>query len=142
MASGDVRDRILAAGQRLTPQRDLIAEVLERADHPLSAQELCEAVEQLDCGIGRATVFRTLQSLQEAGIVEHLTLAGNRAGYLLCASPGHHHHLVCRHCGRVEDLHEQEVAPFVADVERAHSFHVDHASFSIYGTCSGCAGAG
>ncbi len=132
---------MLAAGQRITPQRDLIAGVLERATRPISAQELYERVGLIEKGIGRATVFRTLQSLQEAGIVQHVSLAGNQAGYLLCASSGHHHHLVCTHCGRVEDLEEDEVAPFLARVERDHRFSADHASFNIYGSCAECAGS-
>jgi len=139
MSSDVLRGRILAAGQRITPQRDVIAGVLERAGRPLAAQELCDAVGQVDHGIGRATVFRTLQSLQEAGIVQHVTLAGNQAGYLLCASVGHHHHLVCRHCGAIEDLPEAEVAPFLAGVEETHGFEVDHATFNIYGACRACA---
>jgi Fur family ferric uptake transcriptional regulator len=138
MASGAVRDRILRSGQRITPQRDLIAEVLERAGRPLTAQELWTTVSEKEPSIGRATVFRTLQSLQEAGIVEHLTLAANQVGYLLCGSPEHHHHLVCQRCGRVEDLGEQDVKPFLAKVERMHRFTADHSSFSIYGTCAAC----
>lgn len=140
MSSDALRDRILAAGQRITPQRDLIAGVLERAGRPLTAQELCDSVGQADRGIGRATVFRTLQSLQGAGVVQHVTLAGNQAGYLLCESAGHHHHLVCRHCGAIEDLSETEVAPFLTRVEEAHRFGVDHATFNIYGRCEACAG--
>jgi len=142
MASDAVRDRMLAAGQRITPQRDLIAGVLEHADRPVGAQELVGTVRSLDPGVGRATVFRTLQSLQDAGIVQHVTLAGNQAGYLLCATAGHHHHLVCQQCGTIEDLAEDEVAPFLTSVQQVHGFVVDHASFTVYGTCAPCTGAG
>ncbi|MCK4177800.1 Fur family transcriptional regulator [Aciditerrimonas ferrireducens] len=138
MASDSVRSRILAAGQRITPQRDLVAEVLEQADRPLSAQELLAAVEARDRRIGRATVFRTLQSLQEAGIVQQVPRPGGQGGYLLCATSGHHHHLVCQRCGRVEDLPEEEVAAFVGAVARDHGFAVDHASFELSGTCAAC----
>lgn len=141
VSSHALRDRILAAGQRITPQRDLIAGVLERAEGPLAAQELCKVVERADPSIGRATVFRTLQSLQEAGIVEHVTLVGNQVAYLLCAIAGHHHHLVCRHCGVFSDLPEAEVAPFLTRVEKASGFTVDHATFNVYGRCSACARA-
>jgi Fur family ferric uptake transcriptional regulator len=138
VASDAVRDRILAAGQRITPQRDLIAGVLEQAGRPLGAQELVAAVERRDARIGRATVFRTLQSLQEAGIVQHVPLPGGQGGYLLCPTSGHHHHLVCQHCGQVEDLPEDAVAAFVDAVARQHGFAVDHASFELSGTCAAC----
>jgi len=138
MASEALRNRILGAGQRITPQRDLIAGVLEGADRPLSAQEICDAVEQVAGGVGRATVFRALQSLHEADIVEHVTLPGNQAGYLLCATSGHHHHLVCRSCGQVQDVEEGEVGPFLGALEGRYGYHVDHASFTVYGTCPAC----
>jgi len=138
VASPAVRDRMLAAGQRITPQRDLVAGVLERAGRPLSAPEIVAAVDRADEGVGRATVFRTLQSLLEAGIVQHVVLPGNQHGYLLCAAPGHHHHLICEGCGRVTDLEESEVGDFLASLERDHRFAVDHATFDIYGTCTDC----
>ncbi len=138
MASDTIRDRILAAGQRITPQRDLIAEVLEQAERPLGAHEVVEAVHRRDRRIGRATVFRTLQSLQDAGIVQHVPCPGGQSGYLLCRTAGHHHHLICQRCGIVEDLPEPEVATFVEAVARDHGFAVDHASFELSGTCASC----
>lgn len=138
MASDTVRDRILATGQRITPQRDLVAGILEQAERPLSAAELCEAVAGAGRGVGRATVFRTLQSLEEAGIVQQVVLPGNQSAYLLCRVAGHHHHLVCGQCGATEDLPEDEVAPFLAALEEAHDFRVDHASFTVYGSCARC----
>ena len=133
-----MRDRILAAGERITPQRDLIAGVLEMAPRPLSASGLYEAVARLYPGIGRATVFRAVSALERAGIVEQLSLPGERSGYLLCATVGHHHHLVCQRCGMVSDLPEETVGPFFATIESDHGFSVDHASFSVYGTCAAC----
>jgi len=138
MASEAVRDRILAAGERITPQRDMIASVLERAPRPLSASGLYEAVALLDPGIGRATVFRAVSALERAGIVEQLSLHGERSVYLLCATAGHHHHLVCQRCGKVSDLPEETVGPFFATIESDHGFRVDHASFSVYGICASC----
>lgn len=140
MASDTVRDRILATGQRITPQRDLVAGVLEQAERPLSAAELCEAVARAGRGVGRATVFRTLLSLEEAGIVQQVVLPGNQPAYLLCRVAGHHHHLVCRQCGAAEDLAEDEVAPFLGALEGAHHFRVDHSNFTVYGSCARCEG--
>jgi Fur family ferric uptake transcriptional regulator len=140
MASNSVRERILSAGQRITPQRDVIAGILEQAGRPLSAQELCDEVDSQQAGIGRATVFRTLQSLQEAGVVQRITMPGDQSGYLLCPTQGHHHHLVCRICGKVEELPENEVSSFLARIDADHGFETDHATFDIYGTCSDCLG--
>jgi Fur family ferric uptake transcriptional regulator len=138
VASELVRDRLLAAGERISPQRDVIAGVLEATARPLGAAELCDAVRRVDPSIGRATVFRTLAVLERAGIVEQLSLQGERTGYLLCPTVGHHHHLVCQRCSAVSDLPEEAVAPFFASIEGDHGFCVDHASFSVYGVCAAC----
>ena len=138
MASAAVRDRMLAAGQRITRQRDAVANVLERATRPLGAREVCDAVAESDPDVGRATVFRTLHALVEAGIVQRVSLAGGQTGYLICKTDGHHHHLVCTHCGRTTDLPETAVAPFLGRVERSHGFVVDHTSFDVYGRCATC----
>lgn len=139
MASDETRDRLLAAGQRITPQRDVIAGALEDAGRPLTAHELAARLELVSPGIGRATVFRTLQSLQAAGVVERIALPGDQPAYLICANPRHHHHLVCRSCGVVEELAEDEVAAFLGQLERRHRFTVDHVSFDVYGRCATCA---
>lgn len=138
VASEALRNRMLEAGRRITPQRDLIAGVLEGATRPLSAQEIYDAVEQEAGGVGRATVFRALQSLHEAAIVDHVSLPGNQAGYLLCATSGHHHHLVCQGCGKIEDIEEAEVGPFLSSLEARHGYEIDHASFAVYGNCPTC----
>jgi len=131
---------MLAAGLRITPQRDLIAGVLEASTRPLSTLELCDTVQRLGSGVGRATVFRTVATLERSGIVEQLSLTGERSEYLLCSSVGHHHHLICQQCGAVSDLAEEAVEPFVDTVEEEHGFRVDHTSFTIYGTCDSCYG--
>ena len=138
MSSAAVRDRMLAAGQRITRQRDVVAGVLERARRPLGAGEIWNAVTTSDPDVGRATVFRTLHSLVAAEIVQRVTLAGGQSGYLLCAADGHHHHLVCTSCGRTTDLPEAVVAPFLSRVEETHGFTVDHSSFDVHGRCADC----
>jgi Fur family ferric uptake transcriptional regulator len=129
---------MLAAGQRITRQRDEVVDALERARRPLAAREICDAVAESNPDVGRATVFRTLHALAAAGIVQRVTLAGGRPGYLLCEAEGHHHHLVCTSCGRTIDLPESAVTPFLTGVEEAHGFTVDHSSFDVHGRCASC----
>jgi Fur family ferric uptake transcriptional regulator len=129
---------MLAAGQRITRQRDVVAGVLERAKRPLGAREVCAAVAETAPDVGRATVFRTLHALVSAGIVQRVTLAEGQTGYLLCGADGHHHHLVCTTCGRTTDLPEPLVAPFLHAVEEANGFRVDHSNFDVYGRCASC----
>ena len=140
VSTAHTRDRVLAAGQRLTPQRDLIAGVLEEARQPVTAQEVWHRVTGLAPGIGRATVFRTLDALVGAGIARRIVVAPRRTAYVPC-SDHHHHHLVCQRCGTVQELPEADVAPLIGRLLRARGFVVDHASLDVLGTCAPCAAA-
>ncbi len=140
MSSAHTRDRVLAAGQRLTPQRDLVAGLLEEATQPVTAQEVWQRATGLAPGIGRATVFRTLDALVAAGIARRIALAPRRTAYVSC-SDRHHHHLVCQRCGTVQELPEADVAPLIRRLQRGRGFVVDHASLDVMGTCAPCAAA-
>ncbi|HVA22598.1 MAG TPA: Fur family transcriptional regulator [Candidatus Micrarchaeia archaeon] len=140
MPSETTRSRVLAAGRRLTPQRDLIAQVLEADPRPRTAQELWADVRDHEPGIGRATVFRTLDALVEAGVAQRLTLPNRRAAYVGCSAL-HHHHFVCQECGAVLELPEPEVSPLLRHLERIRGFQVDHARLDFYGTCPTCLAA-
>ncbi len=137
MPTETTRTRVLAAGHRLTPQRDLIAQVLEADARPRTAQELWVAVREVAPGVGRATVFRTLDALVAAGVARRLTLPSRRTAYVGC-SAHHHHHFVCQQCGAVAELPEGEVNPLLRQLERSRGFQVDHARLDFYGTCAAC----
>jgi len=137
VSSETTRTRVLAAGRRLTPQRDLISEVLEADPRPRSAQELWTEVRARAPGIGRATVFRALDALVDAGAARRLALPNRRSGYVGCSAL-HHHHFVCQDCGIVIELPEPEVSPLLRHLERARGFQVNHARLDFYGTCPDC----
>ncbi len=129
---------IQRTGQRLTPQRMAIAGVLARSPKQASAQELYERVRRKHPYIGRATVFRSLDMLVQAGLAQRLERPGHVSAYVWC-EPGHHHHLICTSCGNVEELDEKAVAPLAQAIVRARGFRVDHAALDFYGTCRACA---
>jgi Fur family ferric uptake transcriptional regulator len=132
-------DRLRRAGERVTRQRLLVADALGAIDRRLTAQELYDRLRAHDPRIGRATVFRTLEALVTAGVARRLEQDGHVYGYVSCR-PGHHHHLACDRCGRVEEIGEGYVA---AVAERANSefgFRIDDARMDFYGLCQRCAG--
>ncbi len=138
--SETTRTRVLAAGHRITPQRDLISDVLEGDPRPRTAQELWADVRVRAPGVGRATVFRTLDALVDAGLARRLALPNRRTAYVGCSAL-HHHHFVCQECGSVLELPEPVVSPLLRHLERARGFQVDHARLDFYGTCPGCLAA-
>jgi Fur family ferric uptake transcriptional regulator len=95
---------------RSTRQRTAVARLLDDIDDFRSAQEIHEELRHRGEGIGLTTVYRTLQTLAEAGEIDVLRTTSGEALYRRC-SAHHHHHLVCRQCGRTVEVEGPTVAP-------------------------------
>lgn len=132
--------RLAAAGERVTQQRLVVAETLARAGRQLTAGELYERVRRAQPSLGRATVFRTVERLVEAGVARRLELDGHVYAYVAC-QPEHHHHLSCTSCGRVEEIPESWVRPIATRATRRLGFEIDDARLDFYGRCSDCQAA-
>jgi len=131
-------EQLRAAGERVTPQRMLVAETLGAAGRQVTAQELWERVRRRLPGVGRATVFRTLEALVNVGAARRLELDGHVSTYVACA-PRHHHHLSCTWCGRVEEVEEGYVRQLIERLAGDRGFLVDDARLDFYGRCARCA---
>ena len=130
-------DRLRAAGERVTRQRLVVADALATMGRQATAQHLYERLRAHVPRIGRATVFRTLEALVAAGVARRLEQDGHVYAYVACR-PGHHHHLACSRCGRVEEIGEAYVRP-VADLAAAErGFRIDDARLDFYGVCARC----
>jgi Fe2+ or Zn2+ uptake regulation protein len=133
-----VAERLRAAGSRVTGQRLAVADALASARRPQSAEELWHRLRARHPGIGRATVFRTLEALVAADVARRFEPEGHASTYVACR-PGHHHHLVCTDCGSVAEIGEAYVSPLAERVARDTGFVVDDARIDFYGRCAGCA---
>ncbi|MBU6279314.1 MAG: transcriptional repressor [Actinomycetales bacterium] len=130
-----------AIGVRSTRQRSAIADVLREQSGFHSAQEYFDLLRNRGQRIGLTTVYRTLQALVASGDVDMLVGADGEARYRGCGQAlGHHHHLVCRQCGRTVEIAATEVEQWASSVAVAHGFtSVDH-TVELVGTCRNCAG--
>ena len=130
-----------AIGVRSTRQRSAVADVLRGQSGFHSAQEYFELLRNRGQRIGLTTVYRTLQALVASGDVDILVGADGEARYRGCGQAlGHHHHLVCRQCGRTVEIAATEVEQWASSVAVAHGFtSVDH-TVELVGTCQNCAG--
>ena len=125
------------SGLRPTRQRRAVATCLDRVDDFRSAQEIHALLQERDERVGLATVYRTLQALAESGEVDVLRSEDGETLYRRC-SESHHHHLVCRTCGRTVEVAGPAVERWADAVAREHGFtDVDH-TLELVGTCSGC----
>jgi Fur family transcriptional regulator, ferric uptake regulator len=134
-------ERLLRAqDQRLTPAREKIVGVLAEASGPLSIPEILDAGPEL----AQSSVYRNLVVLEEAGVVHRMATSDDFARYELTEDlTGHHHHLVCANCGRVEDLPatpavERSVAAAVSDAARQAGFRTQHHRLDLVGICARC----
>jgi Fur family transcriptional regulator, ferric uptake regulator len=122
---------------RATRQRAAIAALLENLDDFRSAQELHDELRRRGEGIGLTTVYRTLQSMATAGLVDTLRTDTGESVYRRC-SEHHHHHLVCRGCGFTVEVEGAQVEKWAAEVAGSHGFsNVSH-TIEIFGTCADC----
>ncbi len=125
---------------RMTKQRSAVADLLGQTDDFRSAQQLHEMLRAAGESIGLATVYRTLQSLAQAGEVDVLRIDDGESLYRRCAKQQHHHHLVCRECGRTVEVEGAPVERWASQVAHEHGFvAVDHRA-ELFGTCAACAG--
>lgn len=126
------------ARRRPTRQQTAVIGQLESGDEFISAQELHARMREAGDRVGLATVYRTLTSLAANGEVDMIRTDEGEAVYRKC-STGHHHHLVCRGCGRTVEIEGPAVERWAHRVAAEHGFtHVSH-TLEIFGTCGTCA---
>ncbi|MHB1062952.1 MAG: Fur family transcriptional regulator [Georgenia sp.] len=124
---------------RMTKQRSAVSGLLEQTEDFRSAQQLHEMLRAAGESVGLATVYRTLQSLAEAGEVDVLRIDDGESLYRRCVKQQHHHHLVCRECGRTVEVEGAPVERWASQVAQQHGFvDVDHHA-ELFGTCGECA---
>jgi Fur family ferric uptake transcriptional regulator len=122
---------------RTTRQRTAVGELLGSMQDFHSAQEIHAMLRDADERVGLSTVYRTLQALAEAGEVDVLRLDNGEAVYRRCSST-HHHHLVCRRCGRTVEVEGPTVERWAAEVARAHRFSDVSHQLEVFGVCPQC----
>ena len=131
------RSSPVVPGRRATRQRAAVADLLEQTTDFRSAQELHEELRKRGQGIGLTTVYRTLQSLADAGEIDVLRTATGEAVYRRC-SDHHHHHLVCRGCGRTVEVEGPAVERWAERVAAENGFSEVSHTVEVFGTCTAC----
>ncbi|MDX6273508.1 MAG: Fur family transcriptional regulator, ferric uptake regulator [Frankiales bacterium] len=123
---------------RQTKQRATVLEALRVTPRFVSAQELHGVLRAGGEGTGLTTVYRHLQALAADGTVDVLRADDGESLYRICADSGHHHHLVCRHCGTSVEVEGPAVERWAVRMAEEHGFaDVEH-TLEIFGTCASC----
>ena len=134
----DLAALLHARGERLTPQRMFVLEVLQESSGHHTAEAIFERTKLKYPYINLATVYRTLQLFAESGHLDALRGDDGETRYRQC-STGHHHHLVCRSCGRTVEVEGPTVERWADRVASEHGFTDVSHTLEIFGTCEDCA---
>ena len=127
--------------QRNTWQRERVREALAEARGFVSAQSLHATLREENTGIGLATVDRALAGLAEQGDADSLQSPEGESLYRACATPGHHHHLICRSCGLTVEIEAKDVEQWAQRTAALHGFRDPEHVVDIFGLCAPCARA-
>lgn len=122
---------------RRTRQRDAVQAALTAAEGFRTAQELHDELRSQGHAVGLATVYRAVQALADAGEVDVLRTGDGQTSYRSCSS-GHHHHLICRVCGRTVELTAPEVEAWARRMGTQHGFIEVRHELELNGRCVGC----
>ncbi|MEN3033980.1 MAG: Fur family transcriptional regulator [Aquificaceae bacterium] len=120
-------------GLKLTPQRVAVYEnIKNRSDHP-TAEEIYLSVKQKHPFVSLATVYRTLETLEEAGLIKRVAYFGNSVRY--DANISHHHHLICVSCGAIQDI---ELSLDWHPPKEVLGYKIQTFGINLFGVCQRC----
>jgi Fur family ferric uptake transcriptional regulator len=129
-------DTLRASGYRVTPQRQLVLEAVTKLEHA-TPEEIFADIHQTARGVNVSTVYRTLELLEQVGLVTHTHLGHGAPRYHLAAE-AQHVHLVCRDCEKVIQVDPAAVASLVTALDEEFGFETDVGHLTVFGRCADC----
>src|SRR6266851_3194838 len=127
-------------GLRMTPQRRLILDAVASIHGHVSVEQVYQQVVSVFPDVNISTVYRTLEVLEELGVVRHTHFHDGVAQFER-TDEAQHHHMVCNRCGSDFELNLEVLEPLADELKRRYGFHADLAHSAIVGRCRACASA-
>jgi Fur family ferric uptake transcriptional regulator len=137
ISAADV-ERVRPAGGKRSSKRDFIVDVFRRQEGHLSADDLVDLIRKEDHRISRATVYRTLQWMADAGIARKVDFGEGRFRFEHSYRHPRHFHLICKTCNQSSEFLSSDIEAFMEEVASARHFATNHSVVQIYGTCEDC----
>jgi Fur family ferric uptake transcriptional regulator len=131
-------DRLRPAGTKRSSKRDLIVNAFLKQEGHLSADDLVDLIKREDHRISRATVYRTLQWMEEAGIARKVDFGEGRFRFEHSYRHPRHFHLICKTCNRSYEFLSSDIEQLVEEIATARAFAARQTVVQIYGTCESC----
>jgi Fur family ferric uptake transcriptional regulator len=136
-----IDELIRSHGLRRTPQRQATLEAVAQAAGHATAEEIVKRVRRKLPAVSPSTVYRTLASLEEVGILCHAHL-GHTASVYHVGTAGLHQHLVCEKCGALQEVEDALTGPFARALKKRFGFRANFTHFAVLGLCARCARTG
>lgn len=128
----ELADRLRARGLRMTSQRQSVMAAVTQLVHA-TPEQIADTIPDVDL----TTVYRTLDTLEDLGLLAHTHLGHGAPSYRLASDD--HIHVVCHHCGSVVDAPSGLIEPLAERLSSERGFTVDRSHFTVFGTCALCA---
>lgn len=143
MKSDQILTTLRARGERLTPVRRLMIELFVQSEAPISAEDVRAALAEKKVTVNKTTVYREFEFLLTAGFIRPVYLNDQRKYYELALLDNeHHHHVVCRDCGRIEDIELGDIEKLLVPLEKRLAKKIKFAdirhSLEFFGWCGKC----
>jgi Fur family ferric uptake transcriptional regulator len=126
-----------SAGHRVTGARRTVADLIAQREGHFTAADLLADARARRLTIGRASVFRALDLFTELKALERIDLPSGEHAYVAC-EPAHHHHVVCRACGRVTEVEDAGLATVAAEMARRSGYAIESHRLELFGLCPDC----
>jgi len=131
-------ERVRPAGGKRSSKRDFIVNAFLRQEGHLSADDLVDLIRKEDRGISRATVYRTIQWMMDAGIARKVDFGEGRFRFEHSYRHPRHFHLICKTCGQSFEFLSSDIESLIEEVATARNFASKQSVVQIYGTCEEC----
>lgn len=122
---------------RNTWQRAAVRDLMENREEFLTASQIHDALREGGAKVGLATVYRAVQTMSESGELDTIRTPEGEAAFRRCSS-GHHHHLVCRECGRTVEIAADAVEAWTETVAARYGFTNAGHELEVFGECKEC----
>ena len=131
-------DSAARAGHKMTEPRRAVATVIAAREGHFTAADVLDDANRRGLRLGRATVFRNLELFAELGALERLDMPSGEHAYVACRPEQHHHHVVCRSCGRSVEVEDSGLQSVVSEIARRSGFSIDAHRLELFGLCPEC----
>lgn len=125
-----------ACGKNITPERmEVLSLVLKQKGH-FKIEDILREGAKLKKSISRATVYRSLKTIEEAGLIRYIRSINDEKIFEFVR--GHHDHMICEHCGKIIEFHDQALEDLQDQICESRDFEPSRHVMKIFGTCSEC----